>query len=87
MEKIKKFKRKLTGKVVSDKCDKTVVVTVVRRFKHGTYSKFVHNSKKYHVHDPQNKAKLGDTVTIIESKPHSKLKKWELLSIRQAVHV
>ena len=76
-----KFKRKLYGVVVSDVNDKTIVVNVVRRFKHRTYNKFVSKSKKYHAHDTDNKAKVGDKVTIIESRPYSKSKKWELLSI------
>jgi len=74
------FKRRLTGTVVSDKTDKTIVVTVERRVKHPIYSKFVNKSKKYHAHDENNTAKIGDVVTIIESRPHSKLKKWELVS-------
>lgn len=77
---VQKFKRKLTGTVVSTKNDKTVVVNVVRRYKHRTYSKFVNQSKKYHAHDAENTAQVGDVVTIIESRPYSKLKKWELLS-------
>ena len=77
----KKFKRKLTGNVVSAGNDKTVIVNVTRRFKHRTYSKFVNQSKKYHAHDSENTAKVGDVVTIIESRPYSKLKKWELLSV------
>lgn len=76
----KVFKRKLKGVVVSDKADKTIVVKVERRFKHPIYSKFVSKSKKYHAHDDANSAKTGDVVTIIESRPHSKLKKWELFS-------
>ena len=74
------FKRKLKGVVVSDKADKTIVVRVARRFKHPIYSKFVTTSKKYHAHDEANTAKAGEVVTIIESRPHSKLKKWELLT-------
>ncbi|MCF8059099.1 MAG: 30S ribosomal protein S17 [Bacteriovoracaceae bacterium] len=76
-----KFKRKLYGVVTSDVNDKTIVVNVERRFKHRTYNKFVSQSKKYHAHDIENKAKAGDRVTIIESRPYSKKKKWELLSI------
>lgn len=76
-----KFKRKLYGVVTSDTNDKTIVVNVVRRFKHRTYNKFVSQSKKYHAHDNENKAKVGDKVAIIESRPYSKKKKWELLSI------
>ncbi len=76
------FKRSLRGEVVGDAADKSIVVKVQRRFKHPIYSKFVTKSKKYHAHDEQNKAKKGDSVTIIESRPHSKLKKWELISIQ-----
>ena len=75
------FKRKLKGEVVSDKTDKSIVVRVERRFKHPIYSKFVTKSKKYHAHDEGNKAQLGDIVTIIESRPYSKLKKWELIAV------
>ena len=77
----KGFKRKLNGTVVSAKNDKTIVVKVVRRFKHPRYSKFVHRSKNYHAHDEKNSAELGSSVTIIESKAYSKLKKWELFSL------
>jgi small subunit ribosomal protein S17 len=80
-DKSKKFKRKLQGVVVSDKTDKTIVVKVERRYKHATYSKYLQTSKKYHVHDEKNAAKEGNTVTIIESKPYSKLKTWELLKV------
>ena len=78
METKSKFKRTLTGIVVSDKGNKTVVVKVVRRFQHTKYSKFLEITKKYHAHDENNSKKIGDKVTIIESKPYSKLKKWEL---------
>lgn len=78
---VKKFKKTLDGIVVSSKNDKTIVVKVTRRFKDSAYSKFVSSSKKYHAHDEANKAKEGDVVTIIESRPHSKLKKWELFKV------
>lgn len=82
MSEIKKtFKRKLEGVVVSDTNSKTIVVNVVRRFKDAKYSKFIHESKKYHAHDEKNEAKTGDKVVIIESRVHSKMKKWELLRI------
>lgn len=77
----KTFKRRLEGVVVSDSNEKTIVVTVTRRFKHSKYSKFVHESKKYHAHDEKNVAKTGDKVTIIESKPFSAKKKWELFKV------
>lgn len=73
-----KTKRTLEGVVVSNKNDKTIVVNVVRRYKHATYNKFVNFSKKYHAHDLNNQAQVGDKVWIVESKPYSKLKKWEL---------
>jgi small subunit ribosomal protein S17 len=73
-------KRTLKGTVISAAGDKTIVVSVERRVKHPMYSKFVSRTKKYHAHDEKNVATKGDAVTIIESRPHSKLKKWELFS-------
>jgi small subunit ribosomal protein S17 len=75
------FKRTLTGEVVSDKTSKTIVVKVDRKTMHAKYNKFVTVSKKYHVHDEKEQASMGNTVTIIESRPYSKLKRWELVSI------
>ncbi len=77
-----KFKRTLTGIVVSDKSNQTIVVKVERRFRHPRYLKFVTKSKKFHAHDEENKAKTGDKVTIIESRPYSKLKRWLLKSVK-----
>jgi small subunit ribosomal protein S17 len=77
------FKRTLTGEVVSDKTAKTLVVKVERKTMHPKYNKFVTTSKKYHVHDEKEQASMGDVVTIIESKPFSKLKRWELVSIQK----
>jgi len=77
------FKRTLTGDVVSDKTSKTIVVKVERKTMHPKYNKFVTTSKKYHVHDEKEQASVGNTVTIIESKPYSKLKRWELVSIQK----
>ena len=73
-------KRVLQGTVVSDKNEKTVVVKVERRFTHPVMKKTVRRSKNYHAHDEANQAKVGDTVTIQESRPHSKLKTWELVT-------
>lgn len=78
-----KTKRTLVGEVVSDKTTKTIVVKVERRTMHPKYSKFVTTSKKYHAHDETEQASVGQTVTIIESRPHSKLKRWELVSIQK----
>ena len=72
-------KRVLKGQVVSDKNNKTIVVEVKRRFKNPFYGKIISRSKKYHAHDENNKYKKGDFVKIIESKPISKLKTWEVL--------
>lgn len=77
------FKRTLTGEVVSDKTAKTIVVKVERKTMHPKYNKFVTTSKKYHVHDDKEQASVGNVVTIIESKPYSKLKRWELVSIQK----
>ena len=72
-------KRILKGKVVSDKSNKTIVVEVKRTFTHPFYGKVISRSKKYHAHDEKNKFKKGDVVKIIESKPISKLKSWEVI--------
>ena len=81
MENVKKFKRTMEGTVVSAKNSNTIVVSTTRKFKHSKYSKFVKETKKYHAHDSNSSAKLGDKVMIIESKPFSKLKKWELVKV------
>ena len=73
-------KRILKGKVVSTKGNKTIVVEVKRKFQHPFYGKVISRSKKYHAHDEKNVFKVGDKVKIIESKPFSKMKKWEVLN-------
>jgi len=72
-------KRVLTGTVVSDKTDKTVVVRVERRVKHPLYGKIIKRSKKYHAHDEGNAYREGETVRIEETRPLSKLKTWTVL--------
>ena len=72
-------KRILTGTIVSDKTDKTVVVKVERRVKHPLYGKIVKRSKKYHAHDEGNDFHEGETVRIEETRPISKLKTWGVL--------
>ena len=72
-------KRVLTGTVVSDKTDKTVVVLVERRVKHALYGKIIKSSKKYHAHDEGNTFKEGQTVRIEECAPISKLKTWKVI--------
>lgn len=69
-------KRILQGVVVSDKQDKTIVVRVERRFTHPLFKKTVRRSKHYHAHDENNRIKAGDTVSIQETRPLSKLKSW-----------
>ena len=72
-------KRVLTGIIVSDKTDKTVVVNVERRVKHPLYGKIIKRSKKYHAHDEGNEYHEGETVRIEETKPISKLKTWKVI--------
>ncbi|MCG8503438.1 MAG: 30S ribosomal protein S17 [Sphingomonadales bacterium] len=72
-------KRILSGVVVSDKGDKTVVVKVERRFKHPLMQKIVRRSKRYHAHDEANAFKVGDLVRIEECRPISKLKSWRVV--------
>ena len=72
-------KKELIGEVIRDQNDKTVVVLVKRRYSHPFFKKVVTNSKKYHAHDEKNKFKEGDMVKIIESKPISKLKTWQVV--------
>ncbi len=69
-------RRVLTGRVTSDKMDKTVTVLVDRRVIHPLYKKFIRRSKKYAAHDQDNACKVGDTVRIIECPPISKRKTW-----------
>ena len=72
-------KRTLSGVVVSSNSNKTITVDVTRRIKHKLYKKIIRRTKKYHAHDENNKYSVGDTVTIIESKPISKIKKWKVI--------
>lgn len=72
-------KRVMTGTVVSDKTDKTVVVKVERRVKHPLYGKIIRRSKKYHAHDEGNEYREGETVRIEETAPISKLKTWKVV--------
>lgn len=72
-------KRMLRGVVVSDKADKTVVVRVDRRYAHPLYKKVITRSKKYSAHDERNLYKVGDLITISESRPFSKTKKFEVI--------
>jgi small subunit ribosomal protein S17 len=73
-------KKILSGNVIRDQNDKTITVLVKRKYIHPFYGKVITSSKKYHAHDEKNKFKIGDNVEIIESKPYSKKKKWEVIS-------
>lgn len=73
--------RQLTGRVVSDKMDKTVTVLVERRMKHPLYGKVMIRSKKYHAHDEKNEFHPGDLVTIEETRPLSKTKAWKVVKL------
>lgn len=76
-----KVKRTLSGRVTSDKMDKTVTVLVERRIKHPLYGKFITRSKKYHAHDDNNQFSMGDMVLIEECRPLSKTKSWKAIKL------
>ena len=69
------------GSVVSDRMDKTIVVSVERRFAHPLYGKQVTRHKKYYAHDQENEARNGDVVRIVETRPLSKQKRWRLVEV------
>lgn len=77
----KKVSKLLDGVVVSDKMDKTIVVLIERKVRHPKYEKTIVRSSKFHVHDEENKAKMGDRVLIKQGRPRSKTKAWELVEI------
>ena len=76
--------RTLTGKVVSDKIEKSIVVLIERRVQHPLYGKSIRRSTKLHAHDENNTAKTGDVVTIKECRPMSKTKSWTLVEVIEA---
>ena len=71
-------RRSITGTVTSSKPDKTVVVTVSRRFRDKHFHKFITRRVKYYAHDEENSAKVGDLVELVESRPYSKTKRWRV---------
>ncbi|OUS11591.1 30S ribosomal protein S17 [Gammaproteobacteria bacterium 53_120_T64] len=73
--------RTLSGRVVSDKMDKTVTVLIERRVKHALYGKYISRSTKLKAHDEANECRTGDLVTIAETRPLSKTKSWALVNI------
>ena len=76
-----KLRRTATGRVVSDKMEKTITVLVERQVRHPLYGKYVKRSKKMHVHDPEQACKIGDYVVIEECRPLSKTKSWRLVKV------
>jgi small subunit ribosomal protein S17 len=81
------IKRTLIGRVVSDKMEKTVTVLVERRVKHPMYGKVITTSKKYHAHNENNEAKVGDKVEIEESRPISRTKSWKVVKLLEKATV
>jgi small subunit ribosomal protein S17 len=75
------MRKVMTGLVVSDKMDKSLVVQVTRTLKHPLYKKYIKRRKKLHVHDEENQANMGDTVEVIETRPLSKTKRWRLRQV------
>ena len=78
---VRGIRKKMVGVVIGNKMDKTAVVMVNRLVKHNTYGKYVKKQNKYMAHDPQNRCNMGDKVTIIESRPLSKRKRWHIIEI------
>lgn len=74
-------RKKLIGNVISNEMDKTVLVLVERLTKHRTYGKYIRRRAKYMAHDSQNECRIGDKVRIIESRPISKTKRWQVIGI------
>jgi len=82
MEEAKRNLRKMReGCVCGDKADKTIVVKIERRVRHPLYGKEIRITKKVHAHDEENRAKLGDVVRLMETRPLSRLKRWRLVDI------
>jgi small subunit ribosomal protein S17 len=79
------MKKKLIGVVTSSKRDKSLRVEIQRRHRHPVYGKIVRGRTICHVHDEENTAKEGDTVEIVESRPRSKTKRWELVRVVESV--
>lgn len=75
------LRKERTGVVFSNKMDKSITVAVKWKEKHPIYGKFVNKTKKYHAHDEKNECNIGDTVTIMETRPLSKTKRWRLVQI------
>jgi small subunit ribosomal protein S17 len=80
-------KRTVTGRVVSDKMDKSITVAVERRVKHPLYGKYMRRTTKLMAHDENNEARIGDTVSLSEGRPRSRRKAWELVDVVERARV
>jgi small subunit ribosomal protein S17 len=80
-EQQEKVQRTLTGRVVSDKMNKTITVVVERKVKHPLYKKYVRRSTKFHAHDENNECNMGDVVIIEQCRPIAKSKSWRLVQV------
>lgn len=81
-----KVVRTLVGKVTSDKMDKTITVLVERKVRHPIYNKFIKRSTKLHVHDENNEGRIGDKVSIVQTRPISKSKSWRLDKVESSAN-
>ena len=79
------FRKEIVGKVVSNKMEKSITVSVERKVKHPKYGKFVNKTSKFVAHDEKNECNIGDTVSIMETRPLSKTKNWRLVAILERV--
>lgn len=80
-EQTEQTKRRLVGKVVSDKMDKTISIAIERLVKHGVYGKYIRRTTKMKAHDEANECRIGDTVAITECRPISKHKNWTVVEV------
>lgn len=87
MAEVEKKAKTVTGKVVSDKMEKSIIVMVERSVAHPLLGKYIRRSTKLHAHDESNSARMGDTVTIQETRPISKTKSWKLVEIVEQAKV
>lgn len=81
VERDRNLRKTRVGQVVSDAMDKTIVVSTTTRVPHKKFGKIIKHVKRFHVHDEKNEAKVGDRVTIMETRPLSRLKRWRLVEI------
>ena len=86
-EQVEKVTRKVTGRVVSHKMDKTITVLVERQVRHPLYQKYMRRSTKYHAHDEENTCREGDVVAIEQCRPLAKTKSWRLVEVLERARV